>query len=263
MSPGLELLGYQASNVVRSRWLAGYAAFFLLATDALLRFGGDANAAILSLVNVVLLVIPLVATVFGVMFIYDAREFTELLLAQPLSRRALFTGLYFGLTGPMAAAFAIGVGIPVVAHAGRDPHVRGALLALIGVGVVLTFVFTALAYLLALRTDDRVRALGAAVGTWLLFAIVYDAGVLIAASMLADYPLEKPLLAAMLANPIDLGRVLLLLRFDVAALLGYTGAVFKRFFGSAAGVAVAASALLLWTTVPAALALRVFQRKNF
>lgn len=264
MSPTTgKVLRYEASNVLRSRWLLAYAAFFALVTDALLRFGGDPAAALLSLVNVVLLVVPLVATAFGVMFIYDAREFTELLLAQPVSRSALFGGLYLGLTLPMAGAFVAGVGAPFLIHPGVDARIRAALLMLLAVGAVLTFVFTALAYLLALRSEDRVRALGTAVGLWLLFTVVYDGAVLLLATAFADYPLERPLLAAMIANPVDLGRVLLLLRFDVAALFGYTGAVFKQFFGSSAGSAVGIAGLVLWAVIPSVAALRVFHRKNF
>src|SRR5918993_5393777 len=93
----LKVTGYQMRDVMRSRWLIAYAMFFLLATDALLRFGGADVKALLSLSNVVLLVIPLVALVFGTMHVYNAREFTELLLAQPVGRRELFGGLYLGL----------------------------------------------------------------------------------------------------------------------------------------------------------------------
>jgi len=261
--PAWKVLRYQASNVLRSRWLLAYAAFFAIATDALLRWGGDPAAALLSLVNVVLLVVPLVAAVFGVMFLYDAREFTELLLAQPVSRPALFGGLYAGLALPLAGAFVVGVGAPFLFHAGADERYRAALVMLLAVGAVLTLVFTALAYLLALRSEDRVRGLGTAVGLWLLFTVVYDGIVLLLATAFADYPLERPLLAAMVANPVDLGRVLLLLRFDVAALFGYTGAVFKQFFGSALGIAVGAAGLILWAVIPALAALRVFHRKNF
>jgi len=48
--------------------------------------------------------------------------------------------------------------------------------------------------------------------------------------LLRDHPLEGPLIAGMLINPVDLGRVLLLLQFDLGALAGYTGALFERFF---------------------------------
>lgn len=263
MNAAWKVLRYEASNVARSKWLIGYGLFFLLVTDALLRFGGDPATAMLSLVNVVLLVIPLVAVVFGTMFLYDAREFTELLLAQPVSRRALFGGLFFGLALPLVGAFVAGVGGPLLLHAAGDARIRSALGTLLAVGATLTFVFTAIAYVVALRSDDRVRGLGTAVGLWLLFAVIYDGAVLLLASIFTDYPLERPLLAAMMANPVDLGRVLLLLRFDVAALMGYTGAVFKSFFGGSTGLATAGAALLLWSVVPAALALRSFTRKNF
>ena len=74
--------------------------------------------------------------------------------------------------------------------------------------------------------------------------------------------LERPLLGLMLANPVDLALVLLLLRFDVAALLGYTGAVLAQFFRGA-GALVAATALLAWVAVPVALGVRAFGRKDF
>lgn len=71
------------------------------------------------------------------------------------------------------------------------------------------------------------------------------------------------MLGAMLLNPVDLARVVLLLRFDVAALLGYTGAVFQQFFDGARGIAIALGALLLWVIGPLALAARAFARKDF
>ena len=92
--------------------------------------------------------------------------------------------------------------------------------------------------------------------------MLYDAAVLMAAVQFADYPLERPMLAAMVANPIDLARLLVLQQFDVAALLGYTGAVFQHFF-QGAGAFVAASATLLWVALPAFAGARLFQRKDF
>ncbi len=64
-------------------------------------------------------------------------------------------------------------------------------------------------------------------------------------------------------NPVDLGRVLPLLQLDTAALMGYTGAVFERFFGGALGEAVTTMALLFWCVGPLLLAHRVFRRKDF
>ncbi|MBV9881029.1 MAG: ABC transporter permease subunit [Gemmatirosa sp.] len=258
-----KVAAYQASNVLRSRWLLAYVGFFAVVTDALLRFDGDATRALLSLVNVVLFVVPLVALVFGTTYLYDAREFTEVLLAQPVGRPPLFAGLLLGLAVPLASGFAAGVALPFALHGMGDRASAATLATLVACGVALTLVFVSLAFLVATRSNDKVRGLGAAVGLWLAFGLLYDGAVLLAVALFSDYPVERPLLGAMLANPIDLARVLLLLRFDVAALLGYTGAVFARFFGGTGGAIVAAAALLGWIVVPVALGLRAFRRKDF
>jgi len=257
-----KVAAYQLRNALRSRWLLGYAAFFLLATDALLRFGGDGTRAVISLTNVVLLVVPLVTIVFGVMYLYDAREFIELLLAQPVDRKRLYAGLYLGLAAPLALAFLLATGLPFALRPPAAPEERRALLVLLAAGTALGFVFCALAFVVAVQFADRLKGLGAAIALWLLLAFVYDAGVLVAATLLADHPLERPLLAAMLANPIDLARIVMLLQLDVAALLGYTGAVFRQFFGGS-GLAIAAVALLGWIVAPIWIGMRGFMRRDF
>lgn len=259
----LKLVRSQVRDALRSRWLAVYALFFVLLTDGLLRFSGNDEKAILSLTTVVLIVIPLVTLVLSTIYVYNAREFTELLLAQPIKRSSLFAGLYLGLTLPMAAGFALGVGVPFAARGGGDPAQRGALLTLIALGVVLTCVFTAIAFWIALRSEDRLRGLGIALGTWLVLGLLYDGLVLLVVAMFSDYPIERPLLALSFANPIDLGRTLMLLRLDVAALMGYTGAVFQRFFAGSTGVLLGSAALAGWVLVPLALSARLFRRKDF
>jgi Cu-processing system permease protein len=257
-----KIVTYELRDVGRSRWLFAYAAFFLVVGDALLRFGG-ADKALLSLTSVTLFIVPLVALVFGTVFLDDAREFTELLLAQPVTRRQLYTGLYLGLTLPLAAAFVVGAAIPFAVHRIGDPTLGVSLGVLLAVGVTLTFVFTALAFVVAAFVDDRLRRMGTAIALWLVTAVLYDGLVLVLAMLLADYPIERTMLGLTLGNPVDLARVLLLLRFDVSALMGYTGAVFQQFFGGALGIAIASTALALWVTLPVALGLRAFRKRDF
>ena len=130
-------------------------------------------------------------------------------------------------------------------------------------GVLLTFTFGALAFWIALRFDDRAKGLAAAIFVWLVATALYDAFLILVVTAFADYPLEKPLLGLVLLNPVDLGRILVLLQTDAAALMGYTGAVFEQFFGSAAGLVIAGGALVLWTLVPFGLGLSRFQTKDF
>lgn len=258
-----KIAGYQLRDVIRSRWLFGYALFFLVLTDALLRFGGGGQKALLSLVNVVLFLIPLVTVVFSTVYLYHAREFIELLLAQPIRRHQLFAGLYLGLTAPLSLSFVAAVGIPFVMHHAAATAQPGTLLALLMTGVGLTFVFTALAFLIVSRSEDRLKGLGLAVSLWLVFAVLYDGLVLLFASILSNHSIERPLIALMLANPIDLARVALLLQFDVSALMGYTGAVLQKFFGSSLGMLLTIGALMLWIVIPIMAGLRAFQRKDF
>lgn len=263
MTTTLKIVKYELSDVVRSRWLLAYALFFGVATDALLRFSGSDAKALLSVMNLVLFIVPLVSVVFGTIFLYNAREFTELLLAQPVNRRQLFVGLYLGLTLPLAASIVAGIAIPFAIHGVTEPSTRGTIALMLLAGVALTAIFTALAFLIATHFEDRVKGLGLSIALWLGFAVLYDGLVLLVAMLFADYALERPMLGLMLANPVDLARVALLMRFDLAAMMGYTGAVFQRALGQGGGLVVAGAALLAWLALPVTLSLRRFQRKDF
>lgn len=262
MNTVTRIARFGARDLVRSRWVMAYAGFFGVATWALLRFSDTEQKALLSLVNVVLFVVPLASIVFGAMYLYGAREFVELLLAQPVPRRRLFSGLFLGLTVPLAGAVVVGIAVPLLLHGASAASIRPAG-ALVGMSIALSGAFTGLAAIITYRVDDRVRGLATALGVWLALAVVYDGLTLMMATQFADYPIERPMLIAMIANPIDLARLLLLFQFDVAALLGYTGAVFRRFFDGAPGFAIAAGALALWTVVPALAGARLFHRKDF
>ena len=184
------------------------------------------------------------------------------MLAQPVARKQLYGGIYLGLVVSMAGAGALGLGIPLVLLSRSGANLAPAI-TLIGMTVALSAAFTGIASVIAYAIEDRVRGLAAALGAWLVLAIVWDALVLMLATQFADYPIERAMLGAMIANPIDLARLLLLFQFDVAALLGYTGAVFQRFLGAGLGTVVAATALLAWAVLPAAAGRRLFYRKDF
>lgn len=81
--------------------------------------------------------------------------------------------------------------------------------------------------------------------------------------LFGDYPLENFVIAVSMLNPIDLARIMVMLEFDVSALMGYTGAVFNRFFGTAIGISVASAMLLVWLAIPSWIGLNVFKKKDF
>lgn len=260
----LTVLKYQWKDLIRGRWIIGYLLIYLLLTDTLIRFGGTGPSTLLSIANIMLLFIPLVSMIYGVLYLYQSREFIELLLAQPLSRRSLFRGLYGGLAIPLTLAFLVGTGLPVVYTGVLIGNDASDIFIILGLGVILTFIFVGIGFFFGLRYfEEKIKGFGFSLVSWLLLAVLYDGLILLGVFLLDDYPLEKPVLAFTLLNPIDLGRILVLMKFDISALMGYTGAVFNRFFGSGLGSAVAMGFLLVWMGLPAWKSNRLFLKKDF
>ncbi|MDB5263513.1 MAG: hypothetical protein JWQ14_2796 [Adhaeribacter sp.] len=257
-----KIIKYSFYDTLRSWWALLYGLFFLIIASTLLYFSGDFNKAIVSLLNIVLLLVPLISTVFGTMYSYNSREFTELLLAQPLKRNHIFLGQYLGLTLSLVLSLSLGLGIAFLLFAGTAAESAN-LFMLILCGCLLTGIFTGLAFLISVLFEDRIKGFGIAILVWLFAAVIYDGLFLAFLVAFNDYPLEKATIGLTMFNPIDLSRIMILLRLDTAALLGYTGAVFNKFFGTWQGTMVSFFALLVWVLVPLLLFLKKVQRKDF
>lgn len=260
----MTIISYQWKDLFRDKWLIGYALIYLVLTDALIRFGGGGPKALLSLSNIMLLLVPLVSLIYGVIYLYQSREFLELLLAQPIDRRSLFAGLFGGLAIPLCLAFVVGAGLPIM-YTGAWAFVAWhTMLIVFGLGVALSLIFVAIGYLFGLRYfHQRVKGFGYALLAWLFLAVLYDGIVLFLVSIFSEYPLEKAMIGLSIINPIDLARIGVLLEFDISALMGYTGAVFNRFFGSGVGLMVSIGFLLLWIGIPTWRGLVLFNKKDF
>ena len=258
-----HIFGFQVQDALKSRWLTLHTLVYLLITEGLLLSTGFADKTLISLINVVLFLVPLVALVFGVIHQYNNRDYTTWMLTQPLKRGHLFAGQFLGLSVPMMASFGLGLGLPFLWHGGLAGTQGLRLFTLIGLGGVLILIGTGVAAVLSIRFSDRVKGIGLALVLWMAFALLYDGLVLLGVAAFSHFPVEKALLGAMLLNPIDLARLILLQTFDAAAMLGYTGAVFTRFFGSALGMFLAGGALFLWAAMPAWSAQRLFGRQDF
>ncbi|MDX2182635.1 MAG: ABC transporter permease subunit [Gemmatimonadaceae bacterium] len=263
MHPLQTIIAHQWRDLSRNRWILGYTGGFLLITELLLRIGGGGPRMFLSLLNILIAVVPLATGIFATVYWFGAREFNEFLLAQPVARATLFLGLYIGLVAPLAAAVGVGIGLPLLIERALDATTAPLLLGFALAGVGLTAVFASLAVLVCVVLDDRFRSVGAMLLLWAVLTIGWDAFVLLAATTLSDWPLETPLLVATALNPIDIARVSLVLQLDIAAMLGYTGAVFQRAFGGWGGISAAAAILCVWAVAPALLARRAFERRDF
>lgn len=257
------VLRHELRNVARNRGVLLFGGGILAVTELVLRLTGSGPRALVTMLNLLLLVVPLVSITIGVISWHASREFNELLLTQPVRRGSLFTALYLALITPLALALTAGLLLPFVVHREFGSDTLPLLAATLGGGIALTAIFGALALCIGVRVDDRLRGVAIALGVWLLLTVAYDGLVLMVATTLSDYPLEKPMLALTLANPVDLARTIIVLQSDQAALMGYTGAVMHRFLGSAIGTGAAALGLALWTLIPAWAGRRAFERRDF
>jgi Cu-processing system permease protein len=244
-------------DLIRNRIIMAYTFFLLAMSFGIFNMDENATKGIMSLMNLVLIFIPLVSIIFSTIYVYNSSEFIELLVAQPLKRKSLWLSIYAGLSLSLVLAFLVGVGIPVLIYDGTSTG-----FTLLLSGVFQTLIFTGIALLASVITRDKAKGIGVSVLLWFFFTLIYDAIVLMVLFRFSDYPLEKPMIALSMLNPVDLSRILILLKLDISALMGYTGAVFSEFFGSASGMLLSALVLFVWAIVPVWLSMKKFQRKD-
>ena len=259
----LKILKYSIFDLLRSRWSYVYFFFYLILGFVLLFLNNDVNKAIITLMNIIIVLTPLIGTIFGVMYYYNSKEFTELLLAQPIKRSKIFMGQYLGVSLSLTLSLVLGIGIPFILYGLFKSASIFDFGLLIVVGAFLNFIFVALAYNIALSNENKIKGFGYAILMWLFLAVIYDGIFMILAIQFQEYPLDKFALGAMMFNPIDLSRTLILLKLDISALLGYTGAVFKAFFGTNTGLVLSLLVLCLWVLFPLFRMAKKLQKKDF
>jgi Cu-processing system permease protein len=252
-----KIIKYVFYDIIRNKIVLAYTLFLLLLSIGLFNLGGSPDKAVLSLLNLVLLTVPLISIVFATTHFYNSYEFIELLVAQPITRKKIFMSEYLGVAGSLSGAFIVGVGAPVLLF---GASLTGIYLLL--TGVFITFIFVALAFLASVITRDKAKGIGIALLLWFYFALIYDGIVLFILYAFADYPLENATLAMTALNPVDLGRIIVLLNLDVSALMGYTGALYKSILGSLWGIGLAFGLLLLWILVPILSSRSIFSKRD-
>ena len=248
---------YVLYDILRGKVIVAYTLFLLVVSFSLFQLESDNSKAILSLLNIVLIVVPLISMVFTTIHYFNSYEFIELMLSQPVSRSRIIAREYAGTALSLSVAFFVGVGFPVFLFSFDETGI-----ALVFAGVILTIIFCSLAFLASVVAKDKVRGIGASLMLWFYFSLIYDGLVMVILFTFSDYPVEKLTLLLSSLNPIDLARIFIMLRMDISALMGYTGAVYKEFFGSGLGTVYTTGIMLLWAILPVWVSIRVFRKKD-
>lgn len=244
-------------DILKNKIVILYTILLFIISWSVLGLENNYTKATLSLLNIVLLVVPLVSIIFSTIYVYNSSQFVELLLSQPIPRSKVWFNIFLGLSTALVLAFLVGCGIPILLYSSIKTG-----MSLIIIGIFLSIIFTSLAMLAAIFSRDRAKGIGISIFIWMFFAIIYDGILLILMFQFADYPIEGIMATLAAINPIGLSRIFVLLQLDVAAMLGQAGAIFKQVFGSGGGMGISMIILLIWALVPFLWSLIKFNKKD-
>lgn len=257
--------GKDMRESIKNRWFLLYTASFSVLAMLILMaasrggeisgFSGYGKTAA-SLINLVLLFVPLIALVTGAISISNERENGTLqyLLAQPVTKSEVFVGKFIGVLIPILFSISLGFGL-----AGIGVALKG------GGGNISDFAMTALmsgllaaallsvGFVVSVLSGKASKAIGIAVFLWLLFIILGDLGIMGTAAVM-DLGVRQVFVLAVL-NPAEVFKIasvlLLSPRYEI---LGPVGVYAVRTFGREGIVLLLVTILTLWTIVPLALA---------
>jgi Cu-processing system permease protein len=261
----------EVRDALRSRWFQLYAAGFAFLALALSRLSlGEAAGGGLagfgrtaaSLVNLVLLTVPLMGLTLGAGSLAGERERGTLatLLAQPVTRAEVLAGKYLGLSLALGAALTGGFGLAAVFIAAGGGAAAGAYGLLLGLALLLALAMLALGLMISAVARRTTTATGAALFVWLGLVFLGDLG-LMGTALTMRLPVATLLLLAVL-NPIEAYRIAAIQAITGGVdVLGPAGAYAARTLGAALLPALAGM-LLLWILVPLGAARWIFDRRG-
>lgn len=268
----LVLARKEIRDALRNRWFLLYAACFAalslgLASVAMAGTGRTGLAGFgrtaATLVNLVLLIVPLMALTVGAGAITGERErgTLEALLSQPLARRELLLGKYVGLALSLLAALALGFGTTAVVLALRGASTNaGQFAAIFGRSVLLALAMLSLGFLVSAVCRRTSVSLGVVIFLWLGLVFLGDLGLMGTALTLQLTPGE--LLSAALANPLQVFKVSAVSGLHRSLdLLGPAGLFASRTFGDRLPLLLD-GVLVAWIVLPLLAAGLVFSRRS-
>lgn len=252
-----KIVKYVILDILSSKIIIAYTLFLLLFSFGLFFMEDNPEKSLASLLTLNLIIVPLISIVFSTIYLYNSNEFIELLSAQPIKRKTLWLSIFLGLSLSLSLAFIIGCGLPIFLFAATATG-----LTMIITGVLISIIFVSLAMLVTVYTKDKARGIGVSLLVWFYFSLLFDGIVLFVLFQLMDYPLEKLIVVLSILNPIDLARIVTLLKMDISALMGATSAVFKQSFEGFLGTFISLTTLVLWIVIPLFFSVKKFKKKD-
>jgi Cu-processing system permease protein len=252
-------------DALRNRWFVLYTLAFVglslafsymaLAGAGIAGFAGFGRTAA-SLINLVLLIVPLMALTVGAQSLAGEQEKGTLayLLAQPVARSEVFLGKYLGLLLSLLASLTLGFGIAGIVIAinrsgAANPLI---LIRLVAQTFLLALTMLSVGFLISALSRRAGVAVGVGLFLWLAFVFLGDLG-LMGTAIAMRLPIEQ-LFALSLLNPLQVFKMASILDINATLdILGPAGIYAMQEHGSALRW-IFLGVTLSWILVPAALA---------
>ncbi|TXH56534.1 MAG: ABC transporter permease, partial [Bacteroidia bacterium] len=165
----IRILKYVAIDILKNKIVIAYTIMLALFSWSAFSLEDNAAKGLLTVLNIVLLTVPLVSVLFATIYVYNSNEFIELLVSHPVKRSMIWKALFIGLSLSLVTAYFIGVGIPLLIFADW-----GTALIMLAAGMLLSVIFVAIAFLSCIFTRDKAKGIGISILLWLYFALLFD-----------------------------------------------------------------------------------------
>ncbi|MGW8317945.1 MAG: ABC transporter permease [Candidatus Promineifilaceae bacterium] len=256
----------------RSRWFLLYAVAFAglalaLAWFALSGVGSYGLAGFgrtgASLINLVLLVVPLMGLTLGALSLAGERERGTLLYiaTQPVAQLEVLVGKFLGLALAILAALVLGFGLSglLIAWQGGTTQ-AGDFVSLVLLAFVLALASLSLGFLISAAVRKSSTAVGIALFLWLVLVFFGDLG-LMGTAFVVRMDIAQ-LFALALINPLQLFKMaaILAVRSNLEV-LGPAGIYAVRTYGSQL-MLLLMTILLAWTLLPLSFAYLALKKRG-
>lgn len=256
----------------RNRWYLIYVLVFTCLSLALAWMGmtglGDYGLAgfgrtAASIINIVLLVVPLMGLTLGAISLAGERERNTLqyLLAQPVTQFEVLLGKYLGLAIALFSALVLGFGISgiFISLQGGSAEINLYLLMVL-LAFMLALVSLSLGFLISSMVRKGSTAISIALFIWLLLLIFGDLG-LMGTSIMLKLGVGQ-LLTLTLLNPMQIFKIAAILNIRGSLeVLGPAGIYALRTYGTQLMPGLI-GILLAWTLLPLTFAYYAFRRSG-
>jgi Cu-processing system permease protein len=216
-----------------------------------------------SMINLVLLIVPLMGLTLGALSIAGERERGTLLyvLAQPVTQLEVLLGKFLGLSMAVCATLVLGFGLSglLIAWQGGAAG-AGAYVSMVALAFLLALVSLSLGLLISVMSRKSSTAVGLALFLWLLLVFVGDLG-LMGTAVVLRVGIDE-LFTMALFNPLQVFKMAAILTIRSSLeLLGPAGLYAVRMYGTRL-LPLLLTLLLAWTVISLVVTAWLFRRRG-